>query len=66
MTLPRLRALRLARFLSQAELARRSHVSQSTIIRLEHGAPAEFSTVLKLADAMGVTPAELARPVDAP
>jgi DNA-binding XRE family transcriptional regulator len=58
--LPRLRELREAKFLSQAELAGRAGVSRITVIELEAGrAEARWSTGRKLAEALGVDPAEL-------
>jgi transcriptional regulator with XRE-family HTH domain len=58
-----LRRLRLGRFWSQAELPRRSGVSPFTINRLEGGAESpRLRTVRRLAQALGVDPAELAAP----
>jgi transcriptional regulator with XRE-family HTH domain len=58
-----LRRLRLAHFLSQAELARRSGVHALTITRLEAGRTAPSTrTVRALAEALGVAPGELATP----
>ena len=58
-----LRRLRLARFFSQAELARRSGVHAVTITRLEAGRTAPSTrTVRALAETLGVAPAELATP----
>jgi transcriptional regulator with XRE-family HTH domain len=58
--LPRLRAVRIARLLTQQELARAAGVGFTTINRLERGdAPAELRTVRKLAAALGVAPAAL-------
>ena len=59
----KLRRLRLERFLSQAELARRAGLHACTITRLESGATAPATrTVRALADALGVEPRELATP----
>jgi transcriptional regulator with XRE-family HTH domain len=59
-TLPRLRAVRIARALAQAELAERSGVSRVAITRLEHGdVNARFATIRKLAEALGVEPRDL-------
>jgi transcriptional regulator with XRE-family HTH domain len=61
--LPGLRAARRRAFLTQAELAARSGVGLSTILRLERGdVPAAFSTARALAEALGVAPDALARP----
>ncbi|HEX8969108.1 MAG TPA: helix-turn-helix transcriptional regulator [Chloroflexota bacterium] len=59
----RLRRIRLERFLSQAELARRSGVHALTVTRLESGRTAPSTrTVRALAQALGVQPGELASP----
>ena len=58
-----LRRLRLERFLSQAELARRAGLHALTITRLEAGTTVPSTrTVRALADAFGVDPRELATP----
>jgi transcriptional regulator with XRE-family HTH domain len=58
-----LRRIRLAHFLSQAELARRSGVHALTVTRLESGRTAPSTrTVRALAEALGVPPLELASP----
>ena len=58
--LPGLRAARLAKLLTQQELADLAGVSLNTINRLEReGTPAELRTVKKLADALEVQPAAL-------
>ena len=58
-----LRRLRLARFLSQAELARQSGLHTLTISRLEAGrAKPSTRTVRALAQSLAVTPSELAMP----
>lgn len=58
-----LRRIRLACFLSQAELARQSGVHPLTISRLETGrVKPSTRTVRALASALGVPPAELATP----
>jgi transcriptional regulator with XRE-family HTH domain len=58
-----LRRVRLAHFLSQAELARRSGVHALTITRQEAGRTAPSTrTVRALAEALGVPPGELATP----
>ena len=59
MLVPRLREQRLKRAFSQEELAERSKVSRTTIIKLESGRSAWPSTVRKLAQALGVKPADL-------
>jgi transcriptional regulator with XRE-family HTH domain len=58
-----LRQLRLARFLSQAELARRAGLHTLTISRLESGrVKPSTRTVRALATALEVAPGELATP----
>ena len=58
-----LRRIRLAAFLSQAELGRRSGVHAITITRLESGRTAPSTrTVRALASALSVQPGELATP----
>lgn len=58
--LDRLRQVREARFLTQADLAERSGVSRQTINRLEQGEiEARFKTLRQLADALEVQPATL-------
>ncbi len=58
-----LRNARLAHFLSQTELARRSGVHAITITRLESGRSAPSTrTVRALAEALSVLPADLASP----
>jgi len=56
---PRLREVRHRLALSQEELAEKSGVARSTIIKLEAGRDAWPQTVRKLAQALGVRPAEL-------
>ena len=59
------RRLRLERFFSQAELARRSGVHALTIMRLESGRTAPSTrTVRALAEALGIPPGELASPAE--
>ena len=58
-----LRRLRLASFLSQAELARQSGLHTLTISRLEaRRAKPSTRTVRALAHALGIRPGELATP----
>jgi transcriptional regulator with XRE-family HTH domain len=57
----RLKECRRAAFLTQAEVASRAGVTTGTIIRLEHGGLANLATVRRLAEALGVDPAELTR-----
>ena len=58
-----LRQLRIERFLSQAELARRAGLHALTITRLEAGTTAPTTrSVRALAEALGVEPRDLAAP----
>jgi DNA-binding XRE family transcriptional regulator len=50
---------------SQAELAKRAGVSQTTIVRLEQGYPARPSTIRKLAAVLACDPADLQAEPDA-
>jgi len=60
-----LRRQRLAQFLSQAELARRSGLHTLTISRLEAGrAKPSTRTVQAIADALRIAPGELATPAE--
>lgn len=58
-TLPHLRAWRLYRLLSQRDLAAKSDVGASTIIRIEAGGRANSLTVHRLARGLGVSADEL-------
>jgi transcriptional regulator with XRE-family HTH domain len=56
----RMRELRAARGLSQDELADRTDVHPTAIGRLERGArEPRLSTILRIADGLGVAPGEL-------
>ncbi len=58
--LGRLKAVRESRFMTQAMLAERSGISRPNIARLERGdEEARFTTIWKLAEALGVEPGEL-------
>ena len=58
--LGRLKEIRKSKYLSQRMLAQRSGVSRPTIARLEGGEEeARYSTLWKLAEALGVEPGEL-------
>lgn len=54
-TAPALRLWRTRRVLTQAELARRAHVSRGTIIAAEHGRRIQVPKAARLARALGVT-----------
>ncbi len=53
-TLPRLRAVREARLMTQEELAQKAGISRFTVARTVKGEPARYSTVRKFATALGV------------
>ena len=59
---PALRYWRTQRALTQTALAERLAVAISTVQRLEAGGAARLSTVAKLAEVLGVTPADLMTP----
>ena len=62
-TLGRLKAIRESKFLTQAMLAERSGISRPNIARLERGdEEARFTTMHKLAEALGVEPGDLVEP----
>jgi transcriptional regulator with XRE-family HTH domain len=61
---PRLKAIRESKVISQEELALSSEVNVTTISRLENGQVARITTIRKLAKALGVNPTELVRPAD--
>ncbi len=59
----KLRSLREGKFLSHRELAKNAGVSPTTVLNLEVGkVEAQRRTVRKLAEALGVDPAELVAP----
>jgi DNA-binding XRE family transcriptional regulator len=60
--MPGLRHWRIARALTQEELAERAGLNRVTVGRLETGTPARLSTVRRLAEALGIDPAELMHP----
>ncbi|MPZ49693.1 MAG: helix-turn-helix domain-containing protein [Dehalococcoidia bacterium] len=60
--LPRLREIRERKMLTQRELAEKAKTSPTTIARLEaQTVDAQFRTIRKLAEALGVEPEELTR-----
>lgn len=63
----RIRELREARDLSQAELARRIHVTPSALNKVEMGTRGlDLDWMRRIAPALGVSPAELLLPADNP
>lgn len=60
LALPYLRAWRLRRLLTQAELIEKSGVSRTTVVRAESaGGSVSIANIRRLADALGITPDEL-------
>lgn len=59
---PALRYWRTQRALRQVELAEAAGIGIMSVHRGENGYPLQLATVRKLADALGVAPAELQRP----
>ena len=59
--IPRLAELRLARFLTQGQLADKANVSRAAISAIEAGKKANPETVKRLAEALGITREELIR-----
>jgi transcriptional regulator with XRE-family HTH domain len=58
--LTKLKAVRESKLMTQQELAEAAGVSPTTVSHLETGkASAQFRTIRKLADALGVKPEEL-------
>lgn len=58
--LPHVRAWRERRWLTQERLKARSGLTLATIQRVERGEPVSSTTAHKLAEALGVTPDQLA------
>ena len=56
---PSLRRIREQRFITQEELAQQTQVSRATISRIERGEPARLTTLRKLAQVLGIQPADL-------
>lgn len=59
MKLARLKGVRERKALTQKELAEHAGVSRPTVVRIENGADANPPTARRLAEALGVEPAEL-------
>ncbi len=62
--LPMLTEIRRRKLLSQVELAARAGLGKNTVLRLENGSGAQYGTVRKLAEALGVEPRDLMTPSD--
>jgi transcriptional regulator with XRE-family HTH domain len=58
-----IKARRLAAGLTQGALARKSHVTQPTISRLENGVPTSIPTVITVGTVLGLTIAEVTAPL---
>ena len=52
---PSLQTIRWSKVLTQSDLAKRSGVSRTTIVRLENGEKAQAGTIRKLAKALSVS-----------
>jgi transcriptional regulator with XRE-family HTH domain len=61
--LTRLKAIRERKALTQAELAQKAGINRVTLARIETGAQPYPATTRKLAEALGVEPAELMDPL---
>jgi transcriptional regulator with XRE-family HTH domain len=61
--LTRLKAIRERKALSQEDLAKKAGINRVTLARIETGAEPYPATVRKLAEALGVDPAELMEPL---
>ena len=61
--LTRLKALRERKALTQEELAQKAGINRVTLARIETGAEPYPKTVRKLAEALGVEPADLMDPL---
>jgi len=55
----RLRAMREAAGLTQAELARLANTAETSVVRAEHGEGVRVTTARRLADALGVRVGDL-------
>ena len=55
-----MKAARRKRFMTQAQLAKAAGISQRTLVNIEtNKVEPHFSTILKLADALGIDPSNL-------
>jgi transcriptional regulator with XRE-family HTH domain len=57
--LPNLRRVRQLKLMTQKQLAEKAHVSPTTVMQIERGHAAQFETIKKLCDALGVEVQEL-------
>ena len=56
-----IKQLRKDKLITQSELAKRAGIRAESLCRLEKGKPAKFSTIIKLAEILGVEPKKLIR-----
>jgi DNA-binding XRE family transcriptional regulator len=54
-----IKQLRKGKLITQSELAKRAGIRAESLCRLEKGKPAKFSTIIKLAEILGVEPNQL-------
>lgn len=57
--IPYLRAWRDVKLITATELSEQADISRTALSRIEHGGNAAYSTIKKLADALGITTDEL-------
>jgi transcriptional regulator with XRE-family HTH domain len=63
--MPKLKEIRLKKFLSQPELSKMTKMAVSTINRIEQGKQMpQLRTIRKLANALGVQPEEIEFPIE--
>ena len=55
----RVKQLRQAQLVTQSQLAQKAGIRAESLCRIEKGKPAKFSTIIKLAEALGVEPQTL-------
>lgn len=55
----RIKKLRVEKFITQSQLAQLAGIRAESLCRLEKGKAAKFSTILKLATVLQVSPTEL-------
>ncbi len=54
-----IKQLRKGKLITQSELAKRAGIRAESLCRLEKGKAAKFSTIIKLAEILGVEPQQL-------
>lgn len=55
----RVKQLRQEQLITQSALAKKASIRAESLCRIEKGKPAKFSTIIKLAEALGVEPQSL-------